>query len=266
VDSQLWTDIARAVLTALIAGGAIGGVFWKLLGKGIEARVEKLLDKHRTDLAAQLHLQNTVHSRLDEKRSEAVQALHAGIAAHKWEVVGFNPHTWGLANEADIGWEAMKWWLERQGECQKIMRMSHDLSLLISEQLMQNVAGWGLRAQQTCQDSMLRVMRLREREDYKSADANGRRSLLRAHNELFMQEVGGLRYLDTSEKVLQDLRTTFHATGPLPRVSSLFDPDEVARADERIRQRLVQHEQRAAAPQVGGSPGAGPQANSITSR
>jgi hypothetical protein len=266
MDSQFWADIARAVLTALIAGGAIGGVFWKLLGKGIEARVEKLLDKHRTDLAAQLHLQNTVHSRLDEKRSEAVQALHAGIAAHKWELVGFNPHTWGLANDADIGWEAMNWWLERQGECQKIMRMSHDLSLLISEQLMQNVAGWGLRAQQTCQDSMLRVMRLRERGDYKSADANGRRGLLRAHNELFMQEVGGLRYLDTSEKVLRDLRTTFHATGPLPRVTSLFDPDEVARADERVRQKLAQHEQRAAAPQVGGGTGPGPQANPIASR
>jgi hypothetical protein len=237
MDSQFWADILRAVLASLVAGGAIGGVFWKLLGKGIEARVERLLDKHRTDLAAQLHLQNTVHSRLDEKRAEAVQTLHAGIAAHKWEVIGFNPHTWGPANDADVGWEAMKWWLERQSECHKIMRMGHDLSLLISDELMQNVGAWGLQAQQTCQDSMMRVMHLKEREDYKRADAMGRRDLLRAHNALFLQEIGGLRYLDTSEKVLRDLRTTFHATGPLPRITSLFDPEEIARMNERVRQK-----------------------------
>jgi hypothetical protein len=171
MDWQFWTEVGAAALTAVIAGGAVGGVFWTVLGKGIEARVSKLLEQHKTDLAAQLHLQNTVHSRLDERRSDAVQKLNAHIRTHKWEVTGFNPHAWSVTADADIGLEAMKWWLERQRESHVVIRMGHDLSLLIPEELMHNVGGWGMLAQQLVQESMRRIMHLGQQQAYLAADA-----------------------------------------------------------------------------------------------
>lgn len=209
--TQFWSEVSSAVIGGLVGAGAVGGVFWIVLGKGIEARVTKLLDTYRKVLAAQLHKEKTVYSRMDQQRADALQKLNAQIHAHRWEVIDFSPKfTFRVGpDRTDAKSDAIAWCFQQQIAAKRALQISLESSLLLTKDLVANVFTWYQTSNELTTDLVLVFGDASRSEAYANADDDRRRELLREQKDKLM--AGRSSYYEATNRLLEELRVVFTA-------------------------------------------------------
>jgi len=239
--SMFWETVGANLLAALLAAGSIGGLFWRWLDKGLDSRIEKLLDEHRTKLAAQLHKENTAYSRIDEKRAEGLQTLYGRITSHKMQAVLFPQRALVfMPDGVDVATHAMQWWAQRQAEAQDILGYADACALLFPEALTQNIGLWFVPAQGLCQEHLRQIALLAGQTDWASLSRTVKVARINALYTSYMElEPGGVGYLDACFRILGELKAVYHAHGEPPRITSWFDPVELDAMKKRVADKVA---------------------------
>lgn len=187
-------DLIQTIAAAATASGVIGVGLWWTLGKGLEARIQtvledykarlsKLLEEHKANLAAELHKRNTVFERLDHKRAESLLAVDAAVGECRWRVLEFSPKV-SFKQDADAGLDAVTWCFELQREALKALECTLRNSLLLPEDLQKQAFGWYLATQALAQQLLAAFLQARSQPTFDAlSDAQKRAEFAKLKDE-----------------------------------------------------------------------------------
>lgn len=181
MNLDFWQQVALSALTTIVSAGLVGGFFWQLLQKGIEQKLAVILEKHKADLAAQIHAHNTVFSRLDKQRADAVQKIDAEIKSYNWEFIDFKPRSIlnNINDKSPPSEQAFRWCLEMQVQAKNVLVSCLNSSILLPDDLGIKVAVVWYQLANWFPVELIRVFGLvADSEEYRNADDNKKRELL----------------------------------------------------------------------------------------
>lgn len=224
---QVWMDIGTWFATVVVSAGAIGGGFWLLLQKALDTRITQILEKHKAELAAQLHAKNTVYSRVDEQRAVAVQKINSLIRKHRWKLMVFSPKISFKASDQNITarGDAMMWCLAMLDSSNEVLETILDESMLLPESLETKIiSGWYLLAKDFATELIPVFATLTHTDKFKSATESERRDLMsKIYYAAFPEQRNGLARVTNS--ILEDLHAIFLTHGAMPPTSPIAPPD-----------------------------------------
>lgn len=164
-----WTVLLGSVVSAAAAAGVVGVVFWRLLEKGLEAKLQqqqielkaaldrqteqykselnsefaRQLESYKTALALSTHKENTVFSRIDRQRSDTVQELGGYIGTFRARLLDFQPKTpIGSLYPDDPAKDAIIWCMEMIVSTKEPVVAAFKHSLLLPPALPIEIGGW----------------------------------------------------------------------------------------------------------------------------
>lgn len=211
-------DIATWAVTVLVSAGTVGGFFWVLLQKALDARFTQLLEKHKVDLAVSLHMQNTVYSRIDQQRSDAVQKINALVRRYRWMLLEFSPKSSFKtgADRTSPDTDAIVWCFQLQSQANEVLQTVMDLSMLLPDELVKKILfGWYPLANGMATELIPVFFSVRDSTEFQAGDDNSQRRLLKqAKQEAHVPQQDGLTRVTNS--IIEDLRGIFTAVGTLP--------------------------------------------------
>lgn len=230
---QFWVEIGTWFATVVVSAGAVGGGFWLLLNKALDSRISQILERHKAELAEQLHMKNTVYTRVDEHRAVAVQTINALIRRHRWNLLEFSPkssYKVGVERNSPRD-DAMIWCLTMQEHARQTLQTVTEFSMLLPEDLeMKILAGWYRLANDLATELIAVFGAVSQSADFKTATESEQRALIRnAYDNAFPEHRNGLARVTNS--ILEDLRAIFLAQGLMPASSPIAPPD--ARLEKR---------------------------------
>lgn len=208
---DFWNEVAASVLSAITAAGVLAGFLGYLLKKGLEAKLviltgqhqagvtaalnqqtEKLkaelnaevgrrLEDHKTSLAQATHRQNTVFSRIDQQRSDALQKIGGQISSFRWELMDFRPKTsLGSPYADDPGKDAVIWCVELMASTKEPLKLAFAHSLLLPARLPVEVGVWHVTMNTLTGELLQRIIECVHGDAFNSiSDPGLQRNLLR---------------------------------------------------------------------------------------
>lgn len=188
-------ELIGSILGAITASGVIGVGLWWTLGKGLEARIArvlethklqlaKTLEEHKTHLAGDLHKRNTVFVRLDQKRADSLLAVDAALGECRLFLLDFSPK-FSFKTDADPGLDAVTWCFQFQEEAKKALDCALRNSLLLPEDLVTHMFGWYFATQGLAQQLLGVFLQMCASERFKTLSAQQKRAeLVRVKDEL----------------------------------------------------------------------------------
>lgn len=169
VATMGWTEFLSSVVSAAAAAGVVAVVFWRLLEKGLEAKLQqqqtelkaaldrqteqykselnsefaRQLESYKTALALSTHKENTVFSRIDRQRSDTVQKLGGYVGTLRAELLDFSPKTpIGSKFPDDPAKDAVTWCVGLIASAKEPAMEAFKHSLLLPPALPVEIGGW----------------------------------------------------------------------------------------------------------------------------
>lgn len=241
---DFWDEVAASVLSAITAAGVLAGFLGYLLKKGLEAKLtiltgqhqaevtaalnqqtEKLkselnaevgrrLEDHKTSLAQATHRQNTVFSRIDQQRSDALQKIGGQISTFRWELMDFRPKTSiGSPFADDPGRDAVIWCMELMASTKEPLKLAVAHSLLLPAKLPVEVGAWHVAMNTFMGELLHRLLECVHGDAFKSiSDPALQRDLLRQVKDEWAQNRQE-HVTVTTNMIMNRLRHLFDSVG-----------------------------------------------------
>ncbi len=205
-------QLFQIIATAVIAAAATGGIFWKI--------IEKAIDKK---FAIEQHRQNTVFSRVDLRRAEAVIDLNGQLRNYMLRLSYFSPkitfQTYPAENSALS--DAVVWCLEMQQDVKNIIESQSKLQLFLPKFFPENFFIWYLLENDNITNLANIFMQLGQTEEFKSLSDSEKRTLLNSKKTDFYKNPNPAHTFVIARRIYDDIERIFHSVGDIPPMEPL---------------------------------------------
>ncbi|MDH4463126.1 MAG: hypothetical protein QE290_03710 [Acidovorax sp.] len=230
-----WSAFLSSLTGAAAAAGVVGVAFWKLLEKGIDAKLKaqdieltaalhrqtehyksvlnaelgSQLEAQKTELAKSVHRQNAVFTRIHQQRSDVLQKLGEQISVFRWELMDFRPKSaLSSVQSNDPFRDVAEWCAALMVSTLEPARTAFANSLLLPATLPLLMAGWHANVSPAVGQLMDEFLQMASTEQFAALTNDAKRAAFKSLKSSW-DERTGIAVAQANNAMLNELRSLF---------------------------------------------------------
>lgn len=214
-------ELLQTLFTAISASVLTAGVFWKLLEKGIDQKLLRQAEDYKRELASELHKNNTVFTRVDKRRADALIEMNGLFRNYTRDINDFSPKLPFNSSGLEPMAQAVGWCVEMQSNAKRVFEAAVIAQLFLPKQFSINVAIWISFANTVNVEFVGTLMLLGQTQDFKAADDQRQKTMMAQAHAMFFQHPYWNHFHVIARRICDDIDLMFSAVGELPALADL---------------------------------------------